>query len=477
MLEGFASPEYVKPIKIWLQRIPGYGELTIPDNYPASSSTFSLDFTEEEETAIKTMEENIGTEESIIKEEDLPANTLLGSYFGTFDVMGTPGEETLLSPVQVNTTEALAYHYDEENETWNKVEDAHVVDGYVYGTLESFSPIAIFAVKKDTFLDTSNKIVTKPLFVANGVPVYIYKNDENKTIARDANGKETELPANAYVMGGTIDGSTCSTSITVDGAAVSKILAGSFGEDEDKPSVVTKAVVNLMNDAWVGGLTGSYYAVRTDEFELNVDNAYVSWIGNAESIWQDGGRKDAGTMDNMSLSAKQYTKKFSINASGLTCPLLFLGGNCGYTYTVEGSGSFVNSKIDYLICGGSNGGTEKASKVSVRDSKVHIFQTNNRGFINLVHEVTFTNCDIDNLFVCGDSTDSTVTGITGKVEKIQVSKSTLGKLYAGTQNGETVDKYDDLAAVLNKIVISSETSFEFGEDDGISTFGDLLKKV
>ena len=52
MLEGFVSPELVKPVKVWLQRVAGYGELTIPDNYPASSSTFSLDFSEEDKAVI-----------------------------------------------------------------------------------------------------------------------------------------------------------------------------------------------------------------------------------------------------------------------------------------------------------------------------------------------------------------------------------------------------------------------------------------
>lgn len=481
MLEGFASPESVKPVKIWLQRIAGYGELTIPDNFPSSSSEFSLDFTKEEEDAIKEMEANLGTEESIVKDEDLPANTLLAGYVGTFDVTGTPGEETLLSPIRVNTTDVVAYHLNDSNEgtgVWTKIEDAHVVDGYVYGTLDSFSPIAVFTAKKDTYLDTSNKICKRPVFIANGIPVVIFKNDENKTIVKDANGKETELPSNAYVFGGTVDGSTCSTSITVDGAAVSKILAGSFGEDPEKPAVVTKATVNLINNAWVGGLTGSYYAVRTDEFVLNVNNAYASWIGNSESIWQDGpGHPDAGSMDVMNLSAKQYVKKFTINADGLTCPLLFLGGNCGLTYTVEGAGNFVNSNIQYLICGGSNGGTEKTSKLEVRDSKVEFFQTNNRGFINNVHEVSFTNCEIVNLFVAGDSTDSTVTGTTGFVEKIQVSKSTLEKLYAGTQGGVVVTSYDDLKAILGKIVISSSTDFAFGEENGRDTFSDLIKRV
>lgn len=480
MLEGFASPESVKPVKIWLQRIAGYGELTIPDDFPKSSSEFSLDFTKDEEDAIKVMEANLGTEESIVKDEDLPANTLLAGYVGTFDVTGTPGEETLLSPVRVNTSDVVAYHLnntDGGDSAWEKIEDAHVVDGYVYGTLDSFSPIAVFTAKKDTFLDTSNKVYKRPLFVANGVPVVIYTNDENKTIVKDANGKETELPNNAYVMGGTIDGSTCSPSITVDGAKVSKILAGSFGEDPENPTVVPKATVNLINNAWVGGLTGSYYATRTDEFVLNVKDSYVSWIGNGESIWQDGGHKDAGSMDVMNLSAKQYVKKFTINADGLTCPLLFLGGNCGLTYTVEGSANIVNSHVEYLICGGSNGGTDNTSKLEVRDSKIDYFQTNNRGFIKNVHEVSFTNCDITNLFVAGDSTDSTVTGETGFVEKIQVSKSTLAKLYAGTQGGKVVDKYDDLKAILGKIVISSSTEFAFGEENGRDTFSDLIKRV
>jgi hypothetical protein len=479
MLEGFVSPELVKPVKVWLQRVAGYGELTIPDNYPASSSTFSLDFSEEDKAAIVAMEANIGTDESIVKPEDLPENTLLGEYVGTFDVNGEAGVETLLSPVKLNTPNAVAYHYNEEGKSWDKIEDAHVVDGYVYGTLDSFSPIAVFGVKRDTYLDTSNHVVKRPLFVANGIPVIISLDENGKTVVKDANGKVTELPSNAYVIGGTVDGSNLdSTSVTVKGGKVSKILAGSFSDDPKNSAVVKKAVVNLSSNAWVGGLTGTYYASKIEEFVLNANNSYVAWIGNGESIWQDGpGHPDAGSMDVMNLSAKQYVKKFTVNADGLTCPLLFLGGNCGLTYTVEGSANLVNSNIQYLICGGSNGGTDKTGKLSVRNSKIQYFQTNNRGFIKNIHDVTFTNCEITNLFVAGDSTDSSVTGTTGFVEKIQVSKSTLQKLYAGTQGGKVISKYNDLAKILGKIVISTTTKFEFGEEHGNDIFGDLIKRV
>ena len=482
MLEGFVSPELVKPVKVWLQRVDGYGELTIPDNYPASSSTFSLDFSEEDKAAVAAMEANIGTDDSIVKPEDLPENTILGAYVGTFDVVGEPGVETLLSPVQINAPNAVAYHYNEEADSWDQIEDAHVVDGYVYGTLDSFSPIAVFGVQRDTYLDTSNYVVKRPLFVANGIPVVIYKDEEGKTVVKDANGKITELPANAYVMGGTVDGSSIdSASVTVKGAKVSKILAGSFCDDPEKPSMVKKAVVNLIDNAWVGGLTGGYYASRIDEFTINATNAYVSWIGSSESIWQDaaGGAKNCGTMDVMSLAAKSYTNRFIVNGDNLTCPLLFLGGNCGYTYTANASGNFKNSNIQYLISGGSNGGTDLVSKLNVVNSEIFIFQNNNRGFVKNVHEAKFEKSNIKNLFVLGDSTDSTVNGHTYKVEKIEViNGSTIEKLYAGTQDGTVVTKYADLAAVLGKIVVcGSASKFTFGEETGSTAFGDLIKRV
>ena len=132
MIEGFPYEDALLP-KVWLQKIPGFGELTIPKNYPESSSEFSLDFTAEETDVIRAMEANLNTEESIITPEDIPENEKLSLYLGSYNVNGEPGELTLLNPNKIGNkdTDAVAYHFissenDESTGVWEKIEDTQV---------------------------------------------------------------------------------------------------------------------------------------------------------------------------------------------------------------------------------------------------------------------------------------------------------------------------------------------------------------
>ena len=135
--------------KLWLARIPDIWDRHMPANYPVSSSEFSLSFGDEEtRNAVIEMEHNLGTDESIITEEILPENCVMTGYVGTYDVLAESGVETLLSPERVDTDNVIAMHYavtdGEENGEWVQIEDIEVRDGYVWGTLTDFSPIAIF---------------------------------------------------------------------------------------------------------------------------------------------------------------------------------------------------------------------------------------------------------------------------------------------------------------------------------------------
>jgi len=479
MIEGFPYEDALLP-KIWLQKIPGFGELTVPKNYPESTSEFSLDFTEEESTAIRDMEANLSTEESIITPEMVPENEALGNYLGTFEVSGEPGEDVLLSPVPVSdrTVGAIAMHYDAENDTWDQIEDAHVAEnGYVYGTVESFSPIAVFTIRRDTFIDESRYCtsVAKAL-ICNGIPVYIHLDEENKPVAEDGYGKVIDMTGVTQVIGGSIDGSDLeSTSVTVEGVdTLISIRAGSFSEDLDNVAHVKKAVVTLTNvNSPSLGVTGGYFGSITEDFTFNVENSTYSWSGAGESIWQQapaGKTKESGTGDSLS---KGRTKKYTLNAKNSKAYLVYLGCNCGLAYNDANEGHVEGCDFGYLISGGSNGGTG-TSNLEVIDSKINIYQTNNRGYINEVETATFENCKVTHLFVAGDSTDSTVTGVTNKVDSIEVSGDSDVVFYVGTQNGTLIASHDELDALVDRIVVDRDVKYTFGDENGAALFGDSI---
>ena len=479
MIEGFPYEDALLP-KIWLQKLPGFGELTIPKNYPESSSEFSLDFTAEDADAIREMEANLDTEESIITEEMVPQNDAVGNYLGTFDVTGEAGVETLLSPVAVPDTAVgvIAMHYNEAEDAWTQIEDAHVVDGYVYGTVESFSPIAVFTIRRDTYIDDSKYCAARTALICNGIPVYIHLDDEGKPVAEDGYGKVIDLTGVGQIIGGTIDGSDLdSTSITVDGVnTIDGIRAGSFSDNLDNVAHVKRAVVTVKNvNNNKMGITGGYYGSITDEFIFNVEDSTYSWSGAGESIWQMAPssvtNKDSGTGDSLS---KGRTKKYVLNAKNSKAQLVFLSCNCGLTYTDANEGVVDGCDFDYLITGGSNGGTGRCISLKVTDSSIGIFQTNNRGYVTDVEKVTFKNCEVEHLFIAGDDTDSTVTGVTKHIGKIEVDGESNVVFYVGTQNGEHIASNDELKALIDKIVVSRDTNYTLGDENGASLFGDSI---
>ena len=120
--------------KIWAARIQKYWAKILPTDYPKSSSSFNTSFSAEDKPLVDKMEEDLGTESSIlvdvVEEGFYPSN-----YFGTWDVEGEAGELTLLSPepVDLDGGSLIAMHLN--GETWEQIEDAQIIDGYAWGTL------------------------------------------------------------------------------------------------------------------------------------------------------------------------------------------------------------------------------------------------------------------------------------------------------------------------------------------------------
>jgi hypothetical protein len=455
--------------KIYLAVIPKYWYYPIPSDIPESSSTFSLKYDKDSEyDAVKEMEANLNTEDSIVTPEDIPENDTLSQYLGTYNVVGTPGELTLLNPNKIGNKDegAVAYHYidGEEGETgvWEKIEDAQIIDGYVWGTVNSFSPIAVFTVKPDTYFSENAPYMGGPAFVANGIPIVVSLNDKNKTIVTDAYGKVTEIPATTMIIGGSYDRDLESINVTVKGDVKFRgIRAGSIRDGaEETPLRVGKITVNIegVNRPSVG-VTGSYGAVKTEEVEINIKDSKLGFCGAGESICNgNDANKEWG--QKCSLASKAWVKKARITLDNSYVNCAYAGCNCGYMYgdDVEIIAKNGSSAEWYLACG-SNGATNKAKATAI-DSEIVYMQTTNRGPVNS-SELVVKNSTVEYLFPTGDSTDKSVNGTVAK-SRVEVTNGKVN-LYPGTNNGVVITK-EDANQIIDVIKISRTTDLTYKED-------------
>ncbi|MBR6289364.1 MAG: hypothetical protein IKR19_08515 [Acholeplasmatales bacterium] len=433
--------------KVWQERVPKYWDQFMPANYPKSSSEFSFKFdTEEETAAVKTFEDQLNTEESVVP-GIIGEENFVSDYFGTFDVKGEAGELTLLSPEKIETDgEVVALHYVDGE--WKKVEDAKVEGGYVWGTLDSFSPVAIIAFKRD--IEEAKSYWTKAeanCIVANGNPIKVYT-DEEKTVQVESliSGKKIALGSNSIIVGGTIDGTAVdSTKITVVGVENESlgIYTGSCcyidpESEEEAPLITTNKSTNLtVIDSKIRAITGQGGRVRNELLNITVKNSSVKSHIACGETYNGKTNKDANSKDGLDLGfgSNGWCKKAVINLDNASTQLLFTGGNTGYTYTHETELTVKDSKIDYCIGGGSNGKTHSV-KMDITKMESQIFQTNNRGFVDEV-SAKITDSKIDNLFIFGDATDATVTGTTDSVA-IDINSGTYN-IKLGTQGGKVAD--------------------------------------
>lgn len=457
------DPTMILP-KLWLARIPQIWDKRIDtDSLPKDSkSEFSTFFkSDDEKNAVKDMESKLNTEDSVLKSEMLPENTVIGSYLGTYDVTGEKGKLSLLSPNPVadNDVNVIALHYETEKKSWTKIDDAKIVDQYVWGTVESFSPIAVFTVKRDTQYLQTSEWFTKPVFVANGTPIVIKKTEDGKTVVIDSRNKETEITEDTRIVGGTIDGTDVdSTSVTIIDAKVGSVSGGSYSKE--KIVHVNSIKISTKNAVVSAGITGAGFNCRADYEEFHVDKTTAQFIGSGES-WSDIMKKDSNTKDNIGFGSNAFVKKSVMDLSQSQIQLVYCGGNSGYFYVDDVALTTNGGKYDYIISGGSNGRT-KTSKVILNRSTSQVLQTNNRGEVNYA-SVKANNAEIEKCFVTGDSTDKSVNGTTDKVE-MDFNGGTIG-LYPGTQAGVimTAEQAKDVVKSI-KLSRTTEVTFEDNAD-------------
>ena len=484
--------------KLWLAAIPKYWNEQIPDDYPTDKgSSFSLNYdSKEEKEAVKDMESNLGTEESIVTDEMLPDNTVLGSYLGTYNVTGVAGEKVLLSPKKVSdkAVSALAFHYTEttagstENQedseageettpttttSWVPIEDAEIVDGYVYGTVESFSPIAVFEIKRDTYIDESLSVLTSKAFVANGIPIKIYNDESGNTIVEDGNGKKTTIDSTMTIIGGTLDGTSVeSTSISVNGATIKSIFAGSYSAEEGKIVTVDSASVKVMDSTVSSGVVGCGYNNRLNSLDITVRNSKVNFIGAGE-CYNGKTKKDsnqsfqaAGTLG---LGANSWVKESKMTVENCDIWLIYSSGNSGYLYVDHSEIVAKDSKFDYFTSGGSNGGTNE-TEVSAENCSIKVFQNTNRGFVRS-SKGELKDCTVEVCAVCGDPTDSSVDGTVDRV-KLDLDGGKIN-LYAGTNGGVAVTA-EVAQSIVESVKVGRDTEITYMQNAD-QILGDLIR--
>lgn len=457
--------------KIWKGRIQKYWDKIMPSGFPASDSIFTLTFdTPEIKAAVDKFEEEMGTEESVVATL-IPEGTYSDSYIGVYNVEGIPGERTLLSPEKISKgkDEIAVLHYNAESDAWENVEDIEVVDGYVWGTLASFSPIAIVSFRKEMHLDSSLPSVkaAKAALVCEGNTVTITENEEGKTIATNMNtGLVIELPEKTYVVGGSVDGSPIKkTNIIVknlsNNKCAGKIIAGSFfvPADDDKESVATVEEVNFSClDKVASNVTGSFGAVRTEKVNFKLHNCKAAWIGCGEGFAKLIDIK----VSRPSFASRSWAKEVNYDIKDAEISLLYCGQNCEYFYVNSTNVNIDGGKYDYVICGGSNADTNK-SVVNIKNAKVGIFQSVNRGDIASA-VVNFSGAnEIDNLFIGGDATDETVTGTTTSLKyDISGSEGTYNIL-RGFEAGVLMSN-EDLTRIVDTIKVSRSANVTIADE-------------
>ena len=419
MTKDFFSTEKILP-KCCLAVIQKYWYKKIPTNYPNSSSTFAFVTTKEEKQAVLDMEAKLDTEDSIITPDLIPTNETVNDYLGTYDVIGDTGVLTLLSPnaIDKDATSAIAFHYNNESATWEKIEDIQIIDGYVYGILNSFSPIAVFTFRKDTFLDDSKTVLPVAVFVCNGIKTKIYTNENGETVTEDAYGKITVLPDGAWVIGGSIDGSDIeSTDITVYGVTMAgSIIGGSFLYTSQGNKNYTKNIRINAKDSTISSIVGVGIWNCVDNLNITAENCKCSAVIGAQECYFNKITSNATLEDSTKrLLSNQWIKKSEIHIKDCESYVVYAAGNSGYSYTKDATLYIDGGKYTY-VCNGQSNGTVDYCFAEIKNATIDYLNTNNRGHYGS-GDTTVKNCIIKEAYIFADpkTPDTQMADISGKI--------------------------------------------------------------
>lgn len=476
-----------------LQYIEKYWTKKIPADYPDSGVVFSIKFdSEEDRNAVIEMEDSIGTEDDVVA-DFIPKDYFLSGYLGTYNV-NLKDEDTeiegkvLLSPVQVNDSDrVVALHYttpsneeegeggeenasEEENtgKQWVAIDDVEVIGGYVYGAVDSLSPIALFIVKKDIEVIEGfvNNGIT--LYVCNGNECRVFKDaEDNKMyVENKITKKKVELttPAKSYVVGGSADGSPIDTTrVSVEeGAELYAVYAGSYSADVN--TTVKEANVYIKG-ATLKGVTGSAGKVHTEKINVVAeDTTFTSYVASGASIvYLVSGSKDANaafTPETLTEKAPFFTRDISIKLKNCSVVWFYASASTGMSY----QGNAV-VELENVTCpdggitfGASNGKTDSVTGKLI-NCDIKQFQATNRGIVGTV-KVNIKDSEVDELFV-GGSTDDDVTGVIQHLD-MDIDAGTYD-LKLGTSGGDVLTS-NTAKDIVGKVKYSRSAAMTFGEN-------------
>lgn len=433
--------------KFWMGRIQKYWDKLVPSDYPISSSTFSTSFKSDvAANAVAKMENEIASENCVALEV-IPENTYVSNYVGVYDVEGTPGELTLLCPEKVSSENVIALHYNEEADAWENIEDIQVIDGYVWGTLDSFSPIAIFEYKNDIVIveGTINGIHKncECVVVANGNAIKVYGEDD-KVFVVGPSGIPVEITKKANIVGGTIDGTPIeSTNVSIVGVKnrnlVERVYGGSVLDNtEELPNTTIDTINVKIMDSDINLVTGSAGAVRVNTSNVDIKDSIVDNVATGQSMLT-GIRDTSVSGEDPDFGCNVWVKNSNVFVSNSKIVLLFTAGNAGNQYTNNAYCKAENSQIEIFTAGGGSNGKTDFDIAELVNCEIKVFQTVNRGKVGSV-KTKIDKCHIEKLYIGGETEDKTVTGTTGTV-KLDISTGTYN-FVVGTDGGEVITTND-----------------------------------
>ena len=215
----------------------------------------------------------------------------------------------------------------------------------------------------------------------------------------------------AYIVGGS-DGresavSVESTSITMTGGKVFRILAGHYGSEKEVEWGVSRvegnATVNISGGEISGGeVVGYINAGRCNTsiggtFKLTItggtfDNCYVH-----AGVWGNGTEGSADYDSQEKITTDARVKNAVVNISDVEIYVLACGGG-GYTSVGTATVTVNNSTIKNLYSGGINGMVDK-STITLNNTKVTSYAGVNRGYAKDVTLNVKNESTIDKLYV------------------------------------------------------------------------------
>lgn len=256
-------------------------------------------------------------------------------------------------------------------------------------------------------------------------------------------GGSMELPSDAWVFGGTHNNSTdmVNSKITMNGGQLYAIVGGGLHASKVNTAAIT---INngTLKSVYGGGVASIFFDAPTTEEKSHDYN------GDAK-VSTTSVEKATITINNGTLTKYIY------------------GGGMGYNYTGETTiivnGGDQSSAI--LTAGGANGYTGNATVV-FNDGKLGIYQSVNRGTVDDT-QTEVNGGTIDQVYLGGQSTDSSVTGTVGNVD-MTITGGNVTNVEVGTNgvddNKQSITAKENVTLTYNKDTVTNIDETQFREE-------------